>query len=95
MRAGSVANAAKTIKRTKYQSVTNRYHFEAVALETAGTYSEETKNIVSSIGRRLTEATGHQCETFWFMQSLSLTVQCNNEVSILCDERERQRYLGS
>ena len=51
---------------------TNRYQFEAVAIERAGTYSEATKNIVSDIGHRSTEATGDQRGTFWFNQRLSL-----------------------
>ena len=67
MQAGSAANAAETVKRTKYRSLTDRYQFEAVAIETTGTYSEGTKNIVRNIGRRLIEATGDQRETFWFM----------------------------
>ena len=95
VRAGSAANAAETVKRAKYRSLTDRYQFEAVAIETAGTYSEGTKNIVRDIGRRLTEATGDQRETFWFMQRLSLAVQRGNAASILCGERERQRFFGS
>ena len=95
VRAGSAANAAETVKRSKYRSLTDRYQFEAVAIETAGTYSEGTKNIVRDIGRRLTEATGDQRETFWFMQRLSLAVQRGNAASILCGERERQRFFGS
>ena len=79
----------------KYRSLTDRYQFEAVAIETAGTYSEGTKNIVRDIGRRLTEATGDQRETFWFMQRLSLAVQRGNAASILCGEKERQRFFGS
>ena len=58
MRAGSAANAAETVKRTKYRSLTDRYQFEAVTIETAGTYSEWSKNIVRDNGRRVTEATG-------------------------------------
>ena len=64
MRAGSAANAAETVKRIKHRSLTDRYHFEAVAIETAGTCSEGTQNIVRDIGRMLTEATGDQRKTF-------------------------------
>ena len=64
-------------------------------IDTAGTYSEGTKNIVRDIGCRLTEATGEQRETFWFMQRLSFAVQRGNAVSILYSGRERQRYFGS
>ena len=95
VRAGSASNAVGTVKRTKYRSPTYRYQFEIVAIATAGTYSEETKNIVRDIGRTLTEATGNQHETFWFMQRLSLAVQRGNAASIICAECGNQRYFGS
>ena len=95
MRADSATNAAETLKRTKHRWLTDWYQFEAITIEAVGTYSEGTKNIVRHIGRRLTEATGDQRETFWFMQRLSLAVQRGNAASILCGDRERQRYFGS
>ena len=58
-------------------------------------YSEGTKNIVCDIGRRLTEATGEQRETFWFMRRLSLQGQRGDAASILCSKRERQIFFGS
>ena len=54
----SAANAAETVKRTKYHFLTDRYQFEAVAIETADTYSKGTKDIVRDFGLRLTETTG-------------------------------------
>ena len=44
LRAASAANAAEAVIRTKYRSLTDRYHLETVAIETADTYSERTKN---------------------------------------------------
>ena len=66
-----------------------------MAIKTAGNYSEGTKNIVPDNGRRLTEATGDQRETFWFMKKLSLAVQRDNAASILCGEIEKLCYFGS
>ena len=60
-----------------------------MTIETAGNYSEGTKNIVRVIGRRLTEATGDQQENFWLIQRLSLAVQRSNAVSIISLGRER------
>ena len=37
VRAGPSTNAAETVKRTKYRSLTDRYPFEAVTIETADT----------------------------------------------------------
>ena len=64
-----------------------------MAIETAGTYSKGTRNIVRDIGRRLTEATGDQRETFWSSQRLSLVVQRGNAASIPCGEGEGQCYI--
>ena len=88
VQSGSAAKAAETVIRTKYHSLTGRYQFEALAIERAGTYSKETRNIVRDIGRRLTKATEDQRETFWFMQRLSLAVQGANAASILCGKCE-------
>ena len=66
-----------------------------MAIETAGTYSEVTKNLVCDNGCRLTEATGGQREILWFVQRLSLAVQRGNAADILCSEKESQRYFGS
>ena len=74
MRAGSGADDIETLKRTKYRSLTDRYQFEAVAIETAGTYSDATKNILRDIDRVFTEAIGDQRGIFWLMQRLSLAV---------------------
>ena len=43
----------------------------------------------------LTEAAGDLRETFLFVQRLSLAAQRRNAASILCGQRERQRYFGS
>ena len=75
LQTGSAANAAETVKRIKNRSVTDRYKFEAVKMETAANYSEWTKNIVCDNGCRLIKATGHQRETFCLMQKISLEVE--------------------
>ena len=84
MGADSAANAAKTVKRAKYRSLTSCYQFEAVEIDTAGTYSEGAKKIVRDIGRRSTQATGDQRESFWFMRILILAVQRGKAANILC-----------
>ena len=93
VRAGSATNTTEIVKRTKYRSLTNRYQLETVAIETAGTYNDGTKNIVRDIGRRLTEATGDQRETLWLMQRLGLAVHRGNDASILCSGRETNTIL--
>ena len=92
VRAGSAANAAETLKLIIYLSITDRYPFDAVAIEVAGTYSEGTKNIARDIGLRLTEATGDQRESFWFMQRLSLAVQRGNAASVIMEVKNLSKY---
>ena len=72
---GSDANAAETVKPTKYRSITDDYQFEAMPILTTGINSKGTTNIFGKVGRRLTEAKGNQRETFWLMQKISLEVQ--------------------
>ena len=67
-RTGSAVNTAETVEQPKYLSPTDRYQFEAVAIEMAGTYSEGTKYILRNIGCRSIEATVDQLETVWFVQ---------------------------
>ena len=85
----------RVVKRTKKRFLSDRYRFEAVAIETAGTYRERKNNVVGEIGRSLIEETGDQLETLLFIQKLSLVVQRGDAGSIFCNERERQRYYRS
>ena len=49
VRAGSAATVAEAVKQTKYRYFTDRYRLEAVAVETVGTNSDGTKNIITII----------------------------------------------
>ena len=64
MRADLAGKVAETFKQTIYRTLTDRYQFEAVAIETVDTYSDGTKKIGRDFGRRLTQAKGNQHETF-------------------------------
>ena len=66
-----------------------------LATETAGSYSEGIKNKKSRYWSYVTEEKKDQRETFWFIQILKLAAHRGNAVSLLCGERERQRYFGS
>ena len=92
---GSAVNTADTVKRANYRSLMDLYQYGAMAIETAGTYSDGQKNILRDIGHRLTEATCDHHERFWLMQRLGLAVQRSNAASILCGKRYRQRYFAN
>ena len=80
---GSAAAKAEKAKRDKYPDLVRRYRFEPVAIETSGVYGPTTKNIVSEIGRRISEKTGDRRETAWLKQRLSIAIQKGNALSIL------------
>ena len=73
---------------TKYQNK----QLGAITIETAGAHNDGTKNTVRDINPRLNEATWYQRENFWLMQRLSLAVKRGNAATIICDEKERQKY---
>ena len=87
--AGSAAGAAEVTKRRKYASLAARYRFEPVAVETAGTYGSSTGPFIAELGRRITEVTGDQRETYWLEQRIGLAVQRGNALSILTAIRDR------
>ena len=43
------ANTTETFKPTKYRTLTDRYQFEEVAFETAGTYRDGTKTLFAML----------------------------------------------
>jgi hypothetical protein len=93
--AGSAARGAEVFKRRKYASLADRFKFEPVAVETAGTFGSTTGALVSEIGRRISEMSGDRRETFWLEQRLGLAVQRGNALSILAAVRGRFDVGGS
>lgn len=56
-------------------------HFIPVAIETLGPISDKGLELISYIGRRLTQATGGPKESTFFFQRLSLTKQRFNALA--------------
>ena len=89
MEAGIAANNAEERKHRKYAALAEAHQFEPIAVETIGVYGESTGAILSSIGRRLAEATGEPREVNWFRRNLAIAKQRGNAFSILSAGRER------
>ena len=80
---GTASRLAEEAKRRKYASLSVRFQFEPIAVETAGVYGGTTANIITDIGRRITGATGEPRETYWLEQRIGLAIQRGNAFSIL------------
>ena len=80
---GAAANKAEELKRNKYSSLTDRYRFEPLAIETSGAYGKSSAKFVSEIGRRIVGKTGDKRETAWLRQRLSIAVMRGNAASVI------------
>lgn len=89
MSPGKAACAAEVSKRRKYAELGARYRFEPVAVETSGVFGESSGQVISEVGRRVSELTGDRRETFWLEQRIGLAIQRGNAYSILAAVRER------
>ena len=80
---GSAASTAEERKREHYRNITDRYHFEPVAVETTGVLGPSTTAFLKRLGKQVSAVTGDKRETSWLMERLSLAVVRGNAASIL------------
>ncbi|XP_063359880.1 uncharacterized protein LOC134658517 [Cydia amplana] len=80
---GTAADQAQTLKRRKYAFLTDRYDFAALAIETLGPWSTDTKQLIKEVSVRLIGVSGDHRAGSFLAQSLSLAVQRGNAASIL------------
>jgi len=83
--AGSVAERAEELKRTKYSELieSGNYSFIPVAIETLGTWGSSALALCSDIGGRLASETGDRRSAAFLAQRLSLAVQRGNAASVI------------
>ena len=79
---GGAAAEAERLKCTKYADLAERYIFQPIAVETAGTFGPSTLKAVEELGRKLAGATGEPRETLWLKQRLNIAVIRGNAASI-------------
>ncbi|XP_061706794.1 uncharacterized protein LOC133517478 [Cydia pomonella] len=80
---GTAVDQAQTAKRRKYAFLSNEYEFAALAMETLGPWSSDTKNFVREVSVRLIGISGDHRAGAFFAQRLSLAVQRGNAASVL------------
>ena len=80
---GHAAAKAESNKRAKYPELVRRYRFEPIAIETSGVFGPTSRNIISEIGKRMSDKSGDKRETLWLKQRLSIAVQRGNALSII------------
>ena len=81
--AGTAASEAERAKKAKYPLLCQRFQFEPIAFETAGTFGPGTRIILNEIGARLRERTGDKREGMWLKQRLAISVQRGNALTII------------
>lgn len=83
-KSGGAAEMQAKKKRRKYQSIIDRnYEFLAFAVETMGSWSEETINFVNKLGEHLINETGERRAKLFFMQNISISLQRGNAASVM------------
>jgi len=80
---GAAAKQAADNKTAKYHEFEKTHIFFPVAIETAGSWSQQATELVQEIGRRTTEITEDSRETAFLFQRLSVALQRGNAVSFL------------
>jgi hypothetical protein len=63
--------------------VEGRFVFSPLAFETVGPWGPESKALISTIGRKITEKTGEKRATEFLRQRISIEIQRGNAASIL------------
>ena len=81
--AGSAAERREKQKRSLYQSLGNNYVFCPFAVETLGTFGEESISLVHELGRRIRSETGEARSRLFLTQRISIAIQRGNAISIL------------
>jgi len=58
-----VAVLAASCKEEKYADLDGRYIFEPITVETLGVFNTSAHQLLSDLGRKITESTGEASET--------------------------------
>ena len=71
----TVADAAESRKRAKYEEISATHIFQPIAIETFGGLGTNTLRFITSLGKRVTQATGDDRATIFLLQRLGTAVQ--------------------
>ena len=78
---------AEERKKSKYASLTDRYIFQPIAIETAGVFGPSTLTFLKSLGSRIATERGNPREAEYLIQRLSLAVIRGNAQAVLTSSK--------
>ena len=65
---GAAAELAASRKEEKYADLDGRYIFEPIAIETLGVFNTSARQLLSDLGRKISESTGEAREASFLFQ---------------------------
>jgi hypothetical protein len=93
--AGAAAESSDRLKQLKYAHLARSHLLTVVAIETLGSFNREGALLISSLGRRLSIASGDPREATFLFQRLSVAVQKGNAISFAGSFCETETRVGS
>jgi len=82
-KAGSAATEAELNKLQKFRDISTDVDFIPIAIESSGVWGQHAMELVSEIGRRLTEVSHEPRPTSFLRQRLAVAVQRGNASCIV------------
>jgi len=76
---GAAAELAAS-RKEKYADLDGRYIFEPIAIETLGVFNTSARQLLSDLGRKISESTGEAREASFLFQRCSVLVQRFNAI---------------
>ena len=90
--AGHAARAAEERKCEKYASLSARFTFTPVAVETTGVFGPRSLAFLERLGRQASKRTGDSRESAWLFQRISIAVVRGNVLCLLVAGREEWEH---
>jgi len=78
--AGSAAELAASRKEEKYAAIDGRYIFESITIESLGVFSASARQLLTDLGRRISQISGEVIESGYLFQRCSVLVQRFNGI---------------
>lgn len=79
---GKLASSVETNKNRKYESLTPRFIFSPIVIDTMGAYGSSTSDTISDICQRIQRKTGSNHAGAYFRQRLAINIQKGNYLCI-------------
>jgi len=76
----AAAELAASLKEDKYADLDGRYIFEPIAIETLGAFNTSARQLLSDLGRKISESTGEAREARFLFQRCFVLVQRFNAI---------------